>query len=78
MYAIKNQMMTLDIDINSWRLLYMILNLNRKIIIVIAFLSAVTSLASLSSLALASFDYSHTPVQESFRVLVTVAGVKGN
>ena len=38
----------------------------------------VTSLASLSSAALASFDYSHTPVQESFRVLVTVTGMEGN
>jgi len=54
------------------------LNINRKIILVIAFLSAVTSLASLSSAALASFDYSDTPVQESFRVLVTVTGVEGN
>jgi|SRR5829696_1478592 len=56
----------------------MILNINRKIILVIAFLSAVTSLASLSSAALASFDYSDTPVQDSFRVLVTVRGVEGN
>ncbi len=54
----------------------MILNINRKIILVIAFLSAVTSLASLSSAALASFDYSDTPVQDSFRVFVTVTGVK--
>jgi hypothetical protein len=53
----------------------MILNINIKIILVIAFLSAVTSLASLSGAALASFDYSDTPVQESFRVLVTVTGM---
>ena len=38
----------------------------------------VTSLASLSSAALASSDYSDTPVQESFRGLVTVAGMEGN
>jgi hypothetical protein len=56
----------------------MILNINRKIILVIAFLSAATSLVSLRSAALASFDYSNTPVQESFRVLVTVTGVEGN
>jgi hypothetical protein len=54
------------------------LNINRKIILVIAFLSAVTSLASIISAALASFHYSDTPVQESFRVLVTVTGVEGN
>jgi hypothetical protein len=38
----------------------------------------VTSLASLSSAALASFDYSDMPIQDSFRVLVTVTGVEGN
>ena len=54
------------------------MNINRKIILVIAFLSAATSLVSLRSAALASFDYSNTPVQESFRVLVTVTGVEGN
>jgi hypothetical protein len=54
------------------------LNINRKIILVIAFLSAVTSLAPVSSTALASIDYSDTTVGESFRVLVTVAGVEGN
>ena len=58
--------------------IYMILNINRKIILVIAFLSAATSLASSSSVALASFDYSGTAIQESFSVLVTVAGVEGN
>ena len=56
----------------------MIFNINRKIILIIAFLSAVTSLASLSSAALASVDYSDTPIQESFRVVVTVTGVEGN
>ena len=71
-------------DFNRYRhkfieiIIYKILNINRKIIIVIAFFSTATSLALLSSAALASFDYSHTPVQESFRVLVAVAGVKGN
>ena len=48
-------------------IIYIILNINRKIILVIAFLSMVRSLASLSSAALASIDYSDTPVQESFR-----------
>jgi hypothetical protein len=57
-------------------IIFIILNINRKIILVIAFLSMVTSLASLSSAALASFDYSDTPVQDSFRVFVTVTGVK--
>jgi hypothetical protein len=47
-------------------IIYIILNINRKIILVIAFLSMVTSLASLSIPALASIDYSDTPVQESF------------
>ena len=59
-------------------IIYIILNINRKIILVIAFLSTVTSLASPSSVALASFDYSDMPVQDSFRVLVTVTGVEGN
>jgi hypothetical protein len=54
------------------------LNIKRKMVLVIAFLLAVTSLASLNGAALASFDYSDTPVQESFRVLVTVTGVEGN
>ena len=53
------------------------MNINRKIILVIAFLLAVTSLASVTSTALASIDYSETPVEESFRVLVTVTGVEG-
>ena len=56
----------------------MILNINRKIIIVIAFFSTVTSLASPSSVALASIDYSGTAIEEPFRVLVTVTGVEGN
>jgi hypothetical protein len=54
------------------------LDIKRKIILVIAFISAVTSLASLSGAALASFDYSDASVQDSFRVLVTVTGVEGN
>jgi hypothetical protein len=56
----------------------MILNINRKIILVIAFLSAVTSLALVNSTALASIDYSDTAIEESFKVLVTVADVEGN
>ncbi len=43
----------------------MILNINSKIIIVIAFFSTVTSLASLSSVAVASIDYSDTAIEES-------------
>jgi hypothetical protein len=54
------------------------LNINRKIILVIAFLSAVTSLASLSGAALASIDSSDAAVEELFRVVVTVTGVEGN
>ena len=54
------------------------MNNNRRIILVIAFLSAVTSLASVTSTALTSIDYSDTAVEESFRVLVTVTGVEGN
>jgi hypothetical protein len=56
----------------------MILNINRKITLVIEFLLAVTSLASVTSTALASIDSSNTAVEESFRVLVTVTGVEGN
>jgi hypothetical protein len=56
----------------------MILNINRKIILVIAFLPAVTSLASLSRAALASIDYNGTAIEEPFRVIVTVTGVEGN
>jgi len=56
----------------------MILNIDSKIILVIAFLSAVTSLASPSSVALASIDYSGTTIEEPFKVLVTVTGVEGN
>jgi hypothetical protein len=56
----------------------MILNINRKILLVIAFLSTVTSLASVTSTALASIDYSDTAVEESFRALVTVTGGEGN
>jgi hypothetical protein len=48
------------------------------IILVIALLSMVTSLASLSGAALASSVFSDTPLQESFKVLVTVTGVEGN
>ena len=55
----------------------MILNINRKIILVIAFLSAVTSLVPVSSTALASIDYSDTAVEESFRVLVTLTDMEG-
>jgi predicted RND superfamily exporter protein len=55
----------------------MILNINRKIILVIASLSVVTSLASLSGV-LASIDYSDTAVEQSFRLLVTVTGMEGN
>ncbi len=56
----------------------MILNINRKIIHAITFLSAVISLASVSSTTLASIDSSDTAVEEPFRVLVTVEGVEGN
>jgi hypothetical protein len=54
------------------------LKINRKIILVIVFLSAVTSLASLSSAALTSINYGDTAIEESFRLLVTVTGVEGN
>jgi hypothetical protein len=54
------------------------LNIDRKIILVIAFLLSVISLALVTSTALASIDSSDAPVEESFRVLVTVTGVKGN
>ncbi len=56
------------------------MNINRKITIVIAFLSAVsaTGLASISNTASASIDDSYTAVEESFKVRVTVAGVKGH
>jgi hypothetical protein len=54
------------------------LNINRRIILVIAFLSVVTSLASLSGTVLASIDYSDIAVEESFRLLVTVTGMEGN
>ena len=54
------------------------MNITRKIIRVIAFLLAVTSLASLSGAALTSVDYNNTPVQDSFRVLVTPTGVEGH
>ena len=54
------------------------MNINRKIILVIVFLSSVTSLASLSSAALASIDYSDASVQDLFTVLVTVICVEGN
>jgi hypothetical protein len=54
------------------------LNINRKITLVIAFLLAVTSLASVTSTALASIDYSDTAVEGPFRVLVTVTGVEEN
>ncbi len=56
----------------------MILNINRKIILVIAFLLSIISLAPLTSTALASIDYSDTAVEELFKVLVTVTGVEGN
>jgi hypothetical protein len=78
MYVIKNQM---D-DFNRCRhrfieiIIYMILNIDSKIILVIAFLSAVTSLASPGSVALASIDYSGTAIEEPFKVLVRVTGVK--
>ena len=49
----------------------MILNINRKIILVISFLSALISLVSVSITALASIDYGETAVEGSFRVLVT-------
>jgi hypothetical protein len=54
------------------------LNINRKIILVVSLLSLVISLASVTSTALASIEYSNTAVEESFRVLVTVTGVEGN
>jgi hypothetical protein len=54
------------------------LNINRKIIIVISFLSVVISLTSVSNTVIASIDYNETAVEESFKVLVTVAGVEGN
>ena len=56
----------------------MILSINRKIILVIALLSSVISLAPVTSTALGSIDSSDTAVEESFRVLVTVTGVEGN
>jgi hypothetical protein len=60
----------------------MTLDIKRKITIVIAFLSAVSSivLASTISLASASIDYSDSASKEEepFKVLVTVAGVKGH
>ena len=37
----------------------------------------VTSLASLSSAALASIDYNGTAIEEPFKMLVTVTGVEG-
>ena len=52
------------------------MNINRKIILVIAFLLSVISLAPVTSTALASIDYSDTAVEESFRLLVI--GVEGN
>jgi hypothetical protein len=54
------------------------LNINRRIIHAILFLSAVISFSSVSSTALASIDSSDSSVEESFRVLVTVTGVEGN
>src|SRR5919109_2179933 len=58
----------------------MTLNINRKITIVISFLSAVsaTGLASISNIASATIDYSDTGAEEQFKILVTVAGVKGH
>ena len=49
----------------------MILNINRKIILVIVFLPSVISLAPVTSTTLASIDYSDNAIEESFRVLVT-------
>ena len=56
------------------------MNINRKITIVIAFLSTVSSmaLALIGSIASATIDYSDTAIEEQFKVLVTVAGVKGH
>ena len=58
----------------------MTLNINRKMILVIEFLSVVSTigLASMGSIASATSDYSCTAAEESFKVLVTVAGVKGH
>ena len=56
----------------------MILNINRKIIIAIVFFPTLTSLASPSSVALASINHSGTAIEESFSVLVTVTGMEGN
>jgi hypothetical protein len=56
----------------------MILNINRNISLVLVFLSAVISLASVSTTALASIDHNDTTVEESFKVPVTVADVEGN
>jgi hypothetical protein len=56
----------------------MILNINRNISLVLVFLSAVISLASVSTTALASIDNNDTTVEQSFKVLVTVADVEGN
>ena len=56
------------------------MNINRKMILVIEFLSVVSTigLASMGSIASATSDYSCTAAEESFKVLVTVAGVKGH
>ncbi|MFL6411296.1 MAG: hypothetical protein ACJ71K_08650 [Nitrososphaeraceae archaeon] len=45
-----------------------------------AFLSVISAIAltSISSTALASIDYSDTAMEEVFKVIVTVAGVKGH
>jgi hypothetical protein len=57
----------------------MTLNIYRKIILVIAFLSTVSILASPSIInTLASLDDSGIAGGEQFKVLVTVAGVEGN
>ncbi len=54
------------------------MNINRKIILVIAFLPSVISLAPVTSTTLTSIDYSDTTLEQPFRVLVTVTGVEGN
>ena len=58
--------------------MHIILNINRKIILVVSLLSSVIALAPVTSTALASIDSSDTAVEEPFRVLVTVEGVEGN
>jgi hypothetical protein len=66
-------MRTLDLDITIILDYYTYdFEYNRKIILVIAFLLSVISLAPVTSTALASIDSSYGGVEELFRVLVTM------